>query len=88
MAERAQELELAIALGWEDVARARLEGKDGQGLQRRAERCQVKAKPARRTSPAPQSGEVEALTCTTCGSSFERVRTRGREPLQCPSCRG
>lgn len=31
---------------------------------------------------------VEALVCSECGASFERVRTRGRKPKACPACRG
>lgn len=30
---------------------------------------------------------LETLTCRTCGKHFERVRTRGRKPLECPECR-
>ena len=40
--------------------------------------------------PAAGSGPddvMEKLVCQTCGRSFERVRTRGRKPLQCPDCR-
>ena len=28
----------------------------------------------------------EELTCTSCSSTWKRVRTRGRKPLLCPSC--
>lgn len=31
---------------------------------------------------------VEVLVCRNCGQSFERERTRGRKPSECPSCRG
>jgi hypothetical protein len=31
---------------------------------------------------------METLICARCGSSFERVRTRGRKPTLCDSCRG
>jgi hypothetical protein len=31
--------------------------------------------------------EIEALVCAVCGRSFERVRTRGRKPHACPTCR-
>lgn len=31
--------------------------------------------------------DLEVLVCQTCGSSFERLRVRGRKPLSCPSCR-
>jgi hypothetical protein len=33
------------------------------------------------------TGEVEILVCARCGTSFERVRVRGRKPLLCPDCR-
>jgi hypothetical protein len=36
----------------------------------------------------PASGETEVLTCTRCGTRFERLRVRGRKPLLCPDCRG
>jgi hypothetical protein len=32
--------------------------------------------------------EVEPLTCTRCGATWERVRVRGRKPLLCPACAG
>jgi hypothetical protein len=48
-------------------------------------------KPARRHTAAQPSarpvGELEVLVCAACGVSFERVRTRGRKPHACPSCR-
>ncbi|RYP81226.1 hypothetical protein EKO23_23860 [Nocardioides guangzhouensis] len=34
------------------------------------------------------TSEIEILTCTSCGGSFERLRVRGRKPLLCPNCRG
>lgn len=40
------------------------------------------------TSSPVQAPEVELLACSHCGTSFERVRTRGRKPQLCPSCRG
>lgn len=30
----------------------------------------------------------ETLVCSACGADFTRVRSRGRKPLRCPSCRG
>jgi hypothetical protein len=30
---------------------------------------------------------VETLVCRTCGTAFERARTRGRKPIECPDCR-
>lgn len=38
------------------------------------------------TSGGP--GEIEVLICGLCGNAFERVRTRGRKPHACPTCRG
>jgi HIRAN domain len=35
-----------------------------------------------------QAPEVETLVCASCGATFERLRTRGRKPKTCPSCRG
>jgi predicted Zn-ribbon and HTH transcriptional regulator len=37
---------------------------------------------------AADGSMVEVLTCQTCGKDFERVRTRGRKPSQCPDCQG
>jgi HIRAN domain len=37
---------------------------------------------------APSAGELETLVCASCGATFERVRTRGRKPRECPTCRG
>jgi|GEM_PF-2918026 len=31
---------------------------------------------------------TETLICTECGSEWTRIRTRGRKPLRCPTCRG
>jgi hypothetical protein len=43
------------------------------------------ARPPRATATAPSV--VEALVCQICGSTFDRVRTRGRKPHACPTCR-
>ena len=44
--------------------------------------------PERLRSIRPSSeSTTETLVCAKCGSSFERVRTRGRKPRWCPSCR-
>lgn len=41
-----------------------------------------------RTMRAPAVGSTsETLVCVACGSSFERLRTRGRKPHRCPTCR-
>jgi hypothetical protein len=39
------------------------------------------------TAPAGVLAETEILVCSRCGTSFERVRVRGRKPLLCPDCR-
>lgn len=42
-----------------------------------------------RSSPRqPNAIAVESLVCASCGNAFERPRTRGRKPTQCPDCRG
>ncbi|HET7130524.1 MAG TPA: HIRAN domain-containing protein [Gaiellaceae bacterium] len=47
-------------------------------------------KPTRKPrQPQPARAQVvEALVCQVCGHSFERVRTQGRKPRACPTCRG
>lgn len=40
------------------------------------------------TTTMTESGEIETLVCAECGTTFERVRTRGRKPHACPTCRG
>jgi rubrerythrin len=37
---------------------------------------------------SPAGSEVAVLVCASCGTTFERVRTRGRKPRLCPACRG
>ena len=37
---------------------------------------------------ATGNSDVETLVCVSCGESFARVRTRGRKPKICPTCRG
>ncbi len=44
-------------------------------------------------SPTPgtrivNGATLETLVCHTCGQEFERERTRGRKPHECPACRG
>jgi hypothetical protein len=45
---------------------------------------------ARKVGMASETAEttMEALVCSECGADFQRVRSRGRKPLRCPSCRG
>lgn len=40
------------------------------------------------TTRSATGGGVEALVCVSCGTTFERARTRGRKPRTCPACRG
>ena len=40
------------------------------------------------TTTISRTGEIEALVCIECGATFQRVRTRGRKPHACPTCRG
>jgi hypothetical protein len=45
----------------------------------------------RRVPPRSRPGSdpvVEKLVCTRCGTTFARVRTRGRKPHLCSDCRG
>lgn len=44
---------------------------------------------ARAVGAAPETAEAtkETLVCADCGADFQRVRSRGRKPLRCPSCR-
>ena len=39
-------------------------------------------------APNAREGDVEILVCASCGATFKRVRTRGRKPRTCPTCRG
>jgi rubrerythrin len=48
-------------------------------------------KPQRKTQARAATAAVavvETLICTECGATFERMRTRGRKPHTCPTCRG
>lgn len=42
---------------------------------------------ATKRRPARATTAVENLVCRDCGAEFERLRTRGRKPLRCPTCR-
>ncbi len=59
----------------------------GERLRKRIERCRRKAGAPAGATAAGSAGEEETLTCAKCGTSFTRVRTRGRKPKECPSCR-
>jgi hypothetical protein len=41
----------------------------------------------RTPGPVHPDIDLEVLVCHQCGSSFERMRVRGRKPLLCPHCR-
>jgi hypothetical protein len=61
-------------------------------VQQAAPKASLRASPSatlpRRTpSPVHPNVELEVLVCHQCGSSFERMRVRGRKPLLCPQCR-
>jgi hypothetical protein len=34
-----------------------------------------------------RTGQLETLTCRSCGSTFDRPVTRGRKPSLCEGCR-
>ncbi len=81
-----------IAMYGEDAARPEVV----EDLRRRVEYATSKidasrAKPRRskvETITIQVDGVVfEALTCVKCGVNFQRARTRGRKPKECPSCR-
>jgi len=61
-------------------------------LRKRASYCQAKLEaPPPRPKAAPKTVEntvspIETLTCTRCGTTWERARVRGRKPLLCESC--
>jgi rubrerythrin len=66
-----------------------------EDLRKRVAHATAKIEAASRPKPPRRSRavvttttEVETLVCTECGATFERVRTRGRKPHACPSCRG
>jgi len=43
--------------------------------------------PAAKQKPKEEE-VIESFLCMTCNTQFERVRTKGRKPHECPSCRG
>jgi predicted Zn-ribbon and HTH transcriptional regulator len=51
------------------------------------------SKPASRTARTASTSSrtavptMETLVCSSCGTDFERVRSRGRKPHRCPQCR-
>ncbi len=70
---------------------ADLEKRSAQAHERLEKASAPKA--ARTPKAAGESTEsvaalTEVLNCQTCGKDFERVRTRGRKPHECPECIG
>ncbi len=64
-----------------------------EDLRGRIEKYTAKLSPPVPRQPRPPRAVVEVivvetLVCRTCGQSFDRERTRGRKPVECPSCRG
>ena len=50
----------------------------------------ARTKPSTRSDSRSTGGAspgIETLICVSCGTTFDRVLTRGRKPKQCPSCR-
>lgn len=61
-------------------------------LARRSANYMAKLAPMPPLERAPRPSRAlasmsEVLVCQNCGQTFERVRTRGRKPAECPSCR-
>jgi hypothetical protein len=58
--------------------------------ERKPSNAKISAPLAERSDlPPPTAGlaaTTEILVCTQCGTSFERMRVRGRKPLLCPGC--
>lgn len=65
-----------------DRARAKIEFINQLGVQTKADPRPAPDLPVRSTADA-----IEVLTCQHCGAQFERLRTTGRKPSFCPSCR-
>ena len=56
-------------------------------LLQKLDRSSAPQPPARSTCFEAEES-MENLVCKACGRSFERERTRGRKPHECPECRG
>ena len=87
--ERAKRFDDAVEVAELGLAHPDCGATRGERLRKRVERCRAKASaPVRPSGDAPiEVGELEALVCSTCGTEFTRVRTRGRKPTHCPDCR-
>jgi rubrerythrin len=66
-----------------------------EDLRKRATHAKAKIEAASHPKPprrpravATPTTEVETLVCAVCGTTFERLRTPGRKPHACPTCRG
>lgn len=69
-----------------------------EDLEKRLEFAIVKMEAASKPKPprpakavtvtSTKSGKIEKLICAECGSTFERLLTRGPKPHTCPACRG
>jgi len=62
-----------------------------EDLRHRAASYRAKLTPAIQHSAArssPGNSDVETLVCAACGDKFQRVRVRGRKPMNCPACVG
>lgn len=67
---------------------ADLEKRSAQAHDRLTKASAPKAARAGGEASAASAGLIEVLTCQTCGQDYERVRARGRKPLECLDCRG
>lgn len=64
----------------------------GADVARRVAKYHAKLAPAppsalRAAPPRSKLSPIEALACGSGGRSFERERSRGQEPFECPTCR-
>ena len=69
-----------------------------EDLHKRVAHAIAKSEAAERPKPRKPRGatiateserviEMESLVCAACGAAFERVRSQGRKPRLCPTCR-
>jgi hypothetical protein len=62
-----------------------------EDLQKRADyfkgKLNPQPRPSRPRAVRSEQPEVEVLICGACGREFQRIRARGRKPLNCPECR-
>jgi hypothetical protein len=57
-------------------------------LRQRSATYRAKLSPTTRPSQSrtPAHGEMETLSCVSCGRDFQRAYVRGRKPRHCPEC--